>query len=117
MTVRAQLPQDPAIQAAQLAQSIEAEQQATVASRHEIAAAVEATQSLQQGKHDSDLVLLGTIRDRAAYLMDLRRQVEMLERENLRAEINIISAIRANIMHQATIDADRLLIGKLTNNG
>lgn len=110
MTVRAQLPQDPAIQAAQLAQSIEAEQQATVASRHEIAAAVEATQSLQQGKHDSDLALLGRIRDRAHYLAELRRQVEMLERENLQAEISIVSAIRANVLATAQLDADALLM-------
>lgn len=96
--------------AAALAQSIEAEQQATVASRHEIAQAVEATQALQQGKHDSDMALLGRIRDRASYLAELRRQVELLERENVQHEISVIAAIRGNVMARAQNDADLLVM-------
>lgn len=102
---------DPAAKAAtQLARDIKSEQQATVATRHEIAEAVAATQTLQQTRQQEDIALLGTIRDRAAYLAELRRQVEMLERENLQAEISIVSAIRAGILASAQLDADALLM-------
>lgn len=96
--------------AAQLAHDIEAEQQATVASRQEIAQAVQATQSLQQSKHDSDLALLGRVRDRGVYLAEMRRQVERLERENVQHEMAIVSAIRGNIVSRAQNDADLLIM-------
>lgn len=101
---------DPASQVAQLATDIEAEKQATVASRHDIAQAVQATHALQHTKHQDDITLLGVIRTRAAYLAELRRQVELLERENLQAEISIVSAIRAGILATAQLDADALLM-------
>lgn len=110
MTGRPDPTPDPASQVAQLATDIEAEKQATVASRHDIAQAVQATHALQHTKHQDDITLLGVIRTRASYLAELRRQVELLERENLQAEISIVSAIRAGILATAQLDADALLM-------
>lgn len=102
----------PAERAQTLATAIEAEQSATVTTRTEIAQAIEATHAAQDSRHESDITLLQKVRDRGYHLAELRQQVDFLITENLQHEMSVVSAVRANIVSRAQLDADSLIMPK-----